>query len=102
MLELRPNCENCDKDLPPDSADACICTYECTFCRQCVESVLENVCPNCGGNFCPRPIRPVTARREGVSLEHHPAGTNRKHTPYSEAEIRAFSATTKHLTPQER
>lgn len=102
MLELRPNCENCDKDLPPDAADACICTYECTFCRQCVESILENVCPNCGGNFCPRPIRPSTARRKGVSLEHHPAGTHRKHTPYSEAEIRTFSAAAKHLPPRKR
>ena len=58
MLELRPNCECCGRDLPPESAEACICTYECTFCRTCVDTRLHNVCPNCGGNFEPRPIRP--------------------------------------------
>ena len=59
MLELRPNCECCDKDLPPDAADAMICTYECTFCADCAMGVLGGVCPNCGGNFAPRPIRPA-------------------------------------------
>ena len=102
MLDLRPNCENCDKDLPPDSADACICSYECTFCKDCVESILENVCPNCGGNFSPRPIRPATACRNSVSLAHQPASTIRVHTPYSEGEIRQFTAAIKHLLPQER
>lgn len=61
MLELRPSCECCDKDLPPEAADAMICTYECTFCRACVEERLHGVCPNCGGNFSPRPIRPPAA-----------------------------------------
>ncbi|MEL6830628.1 MAG: DUF1272 domain-containing protein, partial [Pseudomonadota bacterium] len=73
MLALRPNCELCDKDLPPDSSEAMICTYECTFCAGCVEHVLENVCPNCGGGFVPRPIRPKQARRVGVSLVDQPA-----------------------------
>jgi len=59
MLELRPNCECCDKDLPPSAEDAMICTYECTFCRECVDTRLSRVCPNCGGNFAPRPIRPA-------------------------------------------
>ena len=59
MLELRPNCECCDRDLPPDSADARICTFECTFCADCVEQRLGGRCPNCGGNFVPRPIRPA-------------------------------------------
>ena len=60
MLELRPNCECCDRDLPPESPDARICTYECTFCADCVETRLPGgVCPNCGGNFVPRPIRPA-------------------------------------------
>jgi hypothetical protein len=59
VLELRPNCECCDRDLPPDSAQARICTYECTFCADCVEQRLGGVCPNCGGNFQPRPIRPA-------------------------------------------
>jgi uncharacterized protein len=59
MLQLRPNCECCNRDLPPESTEAMICTYECTFCRDCVESRLGGVCPNCGGNFAPRPIRPA-------------------------------------------
>jgi hypothetical protein len=59
MLALRPNCECCDKDLPPASAEAMICTFECTFCRTCVDDVLHGVCPNCGGGFVTRPIRPA-------------------------------------------
>ncbi|MBC7381200.1 MAG: DUF1272 domain-containing protein [Burkholderiaceae bacterium] len=58
MLQLRPNCECCNRDLPPASTEALICTFECTFCRDCVESVLNGKCPNCGGNFVDRPIRP--------------------------------------------
>lgn len=58
MLELRPNCECCDKDLPPFAEDAMICSFECTFCVDCVEIRLDSMCPNCGGNFVPRPIRP--------------------------------------------
>ena len=91
MLELRPNCECCDKDLPPDADDAMICTYECTFCRQCVDEVLRNVCPNCGGGFVSRPIRPKLARREGVCLNHHPASTERVHTKYSREELAEFA-----------
>ncbi|WP_375268845.1 DUF1272 domain-containing protein [Phenylobacterium sp.] len=59
MLALRPNCECCDRDLPPDSDQARICTFECTFCAGCVESRLGGACPNCGGGFVPRPIRPA-------------------------------------------
>jgi hypothetical protein len=73
MLELRPNCECCDKDLPPDAPDAMICTFECTWCRDCVDAVLLGVCPNCQGNLSPRPIRPPAA------LERHPASTTRVH-----------------------
>lgn len=58
MLELRPSCENCDETLPPDSEIAMICTFECTFCQECVEDIMKNVCPNCGGGFEKRPIRP--------------------------------------------
>jgi uncharacterized protein len=92
MLQLRPNCEACDKDLPPDAPDARICSYECTFCADCVENVLHNVCPNCGGGFVPRPIRPTTARREGVSLNHQPASAKRVHLSYSREEVAAFAA----------
>ena len=78
MLQLRPNCEYCDKDLPPASTEARICTYECTYCADCVD-ILTNVCPNCGGGFVPRPIRPVTEWREGLSLAKRPASTKRVH-----------------------
>jgi hypothetical protein len=64
MLELRPNCECCDRDLPQDSTEARICTFECTFCAQCVDNVLGGICPNCGGNFVPRPIRPASYREK--------------------------------------
>jgi hypothetical protein len=57
MLEIRPTCENCDKALPYNSNEAMICTFECTFCIDCV-ALLKNVCPNCGGGFQKRPIRP--------------------------------------------
>lgn len=59
MLALRPNCERCDTDLPPDSAAARICSFECTFCVDCAEQHLHHVCPNCGGNLVARPIRPA-------------------------------------------
>ncbi len=75
MLELKPNCECCDRDLPPESTDARICTYECTFCADCVEDHLKGVCPNCGGNFAPRPIRPAHM------LAKNPASTTRHHAP---------------------
>ncbi|MEL7186906.1 MAG: DUF1272 domain-containing protein [Pseudomonadota bacterium] len=71
MLKLRPNCELCNCDLPPDADNARICTYECTFCLDCVEGPLQGCCPNCGGNFERRPVRPAAA------LKKHPASTKR-------------------------
>jgi len=71
MLELRPNCECCDKDLPPESTEARICSFECTFCADCVENQLKGKCPNCGGGFVPRPIRPAN------KLINNPASTKR-------------------------
>jgi len=71
MLDLRPNCECCDRDLPPEATNAVICTFECTFCSDCAESVLLGVCPNCGGNFSARPIRPA------AMLAKYPASTKR-------------------------
>ena len=102
MLELRPNCEFCDKDLPPGAADARICSYECTFCAACVENELHNVCPNCGGGFEPRPIRPAKAWREGTGLAHDPPGTNRRQLSYSREEIAALSETLRNVPPAER
>ena len=102
MLELRPNCELCDVDLPPDSLDARICTYECTFCANCVETILKNVCPNCGGGFVTRPIRPAVARRPGVSLGHQPASVIRIHTEYTKQELADFSQGLKDIPVEDR
>jgi hypothetical protein len=71
MLELRPNCECCDRDLPPDSRDARICTFECTFCAACADATLGGLCPNCGGELVRRPIRPA------AKLINNPASTIR-------------------------
>ena len=71
MLALRPNCECCDRDLAPDSPDARICTFECTFCAECVDGPLGGLCPNCGGNLERRPIRPARL------LDKHPPSTVR-------------------------
>ena len=79
MLEIRLNCENCDKYLPNDCDNAMICTYECTYCKKCVESILKNVCPNCGGGFEKRPIRPEHL------LQKYPASTITVHKPVNVA-----------------
>ena len=71
MLELRPNCECCDKDLSADSREARICTFECTFCADCAENTLSGICPNCGGDLVARPIRPA------AMLAKYPASTKR-------------------------
>jgi hypothetical protein len=76
MLALRPNCECCGRDLPPDSGDALICSFECTWCTDCVGTRLPGgLCPNCGGNLVPRPIRPA------AKLTKFPASTERVHRP---------------------
>ena len=102
MLELRPNCELCDKDLPPAATDARICTYECTFCAACVEEVLHNVCPNCGGGFQARPIRPAQAWREGTGLINDAPGKRRRHTPYTLEQIETFAEALGAVPPGER
>lgn len=102
MLELRPNCELCDVDLPPEATDARICTYECTFCADCVERVLQNVCPNCGGGFQARPIRPAHAWREGTGLVSDPPADRRRHTRYSREEIDAFVESLRAVPPGAR
>jgi hypothetical protein len=81
VLELRPTCENCNRALPPASLDAMLCTFECTFCRTCVEQVLRNVCPNCGGGFCARPVRPASDRHGGNFLGAFPGSTTVRHRP---------------------
>ena len=101
MLELRPTCENCNKALPPDSAEARICTYECTFCAACVEK-LENVCPNCGGGFVPRPIRPASNWKGDNYLGKDPASTRIKHRPVDWAAHARFAADLKLMPPRDR
>jgi len=102
MLALRPNCELCDADLPPDAPNAQICSYECTFCAECVENVLCNVCPNCGGGLVPRPIRPRRAWRAGTGLEHHPADTVRRELRYTMHEVAELSEQLRDTPPQKR
>lgn len=75
MLELRPGCECCNRDLPPDSTEALICTFECTFCTACAQDRLHGVCPNCGGELVRRPRRPA------AKLANNPASTTRVFKP---------------------
>ena len=91
-LQLRPNCEYCDKDLPPHSTEA----------RICVETVLHNVCPNCGGGFEPRPIRPAKEWRAGVCVAKHVPSDKRVHLKYSPDDIAAHSARLRDIPPQRR
>jgi uncharacterized protein len=101
-LQLRPNCEYCDKDLPPNSAEARICSYECTYCANCVETKLHNVCPNCGGGFAPRPIRPSKEWRPGVSAEKQPPSDKRVHLKCSLDDIATHSARIENIPPEQR
>jgi hypothetical protein len=101
-LELRPNCECCDRDLPPNSTLARICSFECTFCADCVDDILLNVCPNCGGGFQPRPVRPTTEWRPGLSVAKRPPSIKRAHLVYSRDDIAAHSARIKDIAPEKR
>ena len=102
MLELRPNCENCNAPLPPEATDAMICTFECTFCRECVEKILLNVCPNCGGDFCTRPIRPRNDWKSGDFLGAYPASTATRHRPVDLSLHRSFAALIRGIPPERR
>jgi hypothetical protein len=83
MLEMRPNCECCDRDLPPGSTDARICSFECTFCVTCAEEVLQGSCPNCGGELVARPMR------AGKLLSRYPAATQRIHADAGKCKSKA-------------
>jgi hypothetical protein len=102
MLELRPICEHCAKPLPPDSSDARICSFECTFCSQCVTGILGDVCPNCGGNFVARPVRPRENRNGDNFLGHYPATTTRKHRPVDVDAHRVFADRLRRIPPGQR
>jgi hypothetical protein len=101
-LALRPTCEHCNRPLPPDSTEARICSFECTFCAECVEQVLGNVCPNCGGGFEPRPVRPSRDWRNRNYLGAIPARTLVKHKPVDPEVHAKFSATLRQIPPEKR
>ena len=101
-LEIRPNCELCDRDLPPQSYDARICANECTWCADCTDRVLMNVCPNCGGELARRAIRPTEEHRPGQGLGLNPASTTRRHTRYSHEEIAKLTAKLKDVPAHRR
>jgi uncharacterized protein len=96
MLELRPVCENCGKDLPGNSTDAMICTFECTFCKDCVDTMLHNVCPNCGGGFEKRPVRPKE------KLLNFPAKEEKYIKPINPEIFAPLMMKNKDITPNER
>jgi hypothetical protein len=96
MLEVRPCCENCQKALPPNSGEAMICSFECTYCITCVENVLENVCPNCGGNFEHRPIRPKEM------LNKYPSSAKYVHKPFDTAQLEHYKKKYQHIQPNIR
>ncbi|PZR75096.1 MAG: DUF1272 domain-containing protein [Chthoniobacterales bacterium] len=102
MLELRPTCENCNRQLPPDSLEARICSFECTFCARCVEQVLDNVCSNCGGGFVPRPIRPARNWRDGNFLGTYPASTIVRQRPVDSAAHKRFAGAITSIPPEKR
>jgi len=101
-LALRPTCEHCNKSLPPESLEARICSFECTFCAQCVDEVLHNVCPNCGGGFVPRPIRPSRNWRKGNYLGAFPASSVVKLRPVNLSGHAKFTEAILRLPPEKR
>lgn len=102
MLELRPSCEHCNKALPPSSTEAMICSFECTFCRDCVNEVLSHVCPNCGGGFSMRPVRPAQDRKGGNFLGKYPASTVVKHRPVDRAAHAQLVQQLAQIAPEKR
>jgi len=102
MLELRPSCEHCNKPLPPESTDARICSYECTFCADCVDTVLHNVCPNCGGGFVPRPVRPSQNWKGDNYLGNDPASTKVRHRPVDVEAHKRFASQISATPPEKR
>jgi hypothetical protein len=102
MLELRPTCEHCNKALPPASLEARICSYECTFCEACVAEVLGGVCPNCGGGFAPRPIRPSKNWKGDNFLGKDPPSAKVKHRPVDPAIHALFSVKIRTIRPEQR
>jgi uncharacterized protein len=102
MLELRPCCEHCAVALPPESTAARICSFECTFCADCAEGLLGNICPNCGGGFVPRPIRPAHDWKNGNWLGLYPASPLRLQRPVDLAAHARLRESIGALPPEQR
>lgn len=96
MLEIRPNCEHCGKDLPNTSTEAMICSFECTYCRECALEIFENVCPSCAGNFVERPIRP------SKMIEKYPASEKKVLDAKNLTKANRLSEKFKHILPENR
>lgn len=96
MLEMRPICENCGKKLPNESSEAMICTFECTFCADCVKDILKNVCPNCGGGFEKRPSRPKN------KLDKYPVSIKEVYKPIDVGNFITLQKTLIDIEPRER
>ena len=96
MLDIRPNCEHCGKDLPNTSSDAMICSFECTYCAECALEVFENVCPSCAGNFIKRPIRPA------IMIDKYPASTERVFAPKDLIKTKEKTEKFKNILPEKR
>lgn len=101
-LEIRPNCEHCNKDLPPESTEAMICSFECTFCKPCLDEFIGNVCPNCGGNLVSRPIRPRQNLKDDNHLGTYPGESSRRHRPKNTGDHRKFRAVVEKILPEHR
>jgi hypothetical protein len=102
MLEVRPTCENCNRPLPANATDAMICSFECTFCRDCVDGALSDVCPNCGGGFEQRPVRPAQEWVEGAPPDRFPPSTNVVHKPVDPAAHKELLARIDGRSPSQR
>jgi len=96
MLEIRPSCENCNKPLPNTSDEAMICSFECTYCKECVDKVLFNVCPNCGGGFCKRPTRPKNY------IAKYPVSSKIIHKPIVKDDFSKLLDSFKNINPRKR
>ena len=96
MLEIKPNCEHCNKDLPNTSTEAMICSFECTYCKTCALEIFENVCPSCSGNFVERPIRP------SKMIEKYPASEKRIFKPKVVEITKITSEKIKNISPDKR
>ena len=101
MLEMRPSCENCDKNLPNESNEAMICTHECTFCEACVKDILNNVCPNCGGGFEKRPTRPTNCFTPNC-VENYPVSTIKKFKPINIEKFKLLLEQFENVEPRRR